>query len=164
VLLDETFCQGDRNCWKACPYGALAYADDAPGTPASKCTMCYDRLERGEQPACVMSCEARALDFGPLEEMEKRYGKLKALEDMPDGELVKPAVVFKPMNPHRKLIPYDEDKALELLQHRPYGLPDLFDQADDVTEVTPGLRGYPELRMKSASVAEFIALSKNEEG
>ena len=27
---------------------------------------------------CVVSCSMRALEFGPLEELEKKYGKLKS--------------------------------------------------------------------------------------
>jgi anaerobic dimethyl sulfoxide reductase subunit B (iron-sulfur subunit) len=163
VLLDEDLCQGDRNCWKACPYGAPQYEDDAPGTVMSKCDMCYDRLENGQQPSCVMSCPARALDFGPLEELEKKYGNLKALEDMPDGQLVKPAVVFIPMAERKKIIPYDEAKALELLRERD-GLPPVFESMECVTNLEDGLIGYGKLLMKTASVAENLALSKNEEG
>lgn len=162
VLLDEDLCEGDRNCWKACPYGAPQYEDDAPGTPMSKCDMCYDRLEQGELPVCVMACPGRALDFGPLEEMEKKYGTLKALPDMPDGTFVKPAVVFKPVNPRKDIVPYNVDRAMELMRDRGEDLPPQFEYAD--VECAEERIGYGKLIMKAASVEEALALSKNEEG
>jgi anaerobic dimethyl sulfoxide reductase subunit B (iron-sulfur subunit) len=164
VLLDQNKCEGDRNCWKACPYGAPQYEDDAPGTPMSKCDMCYDRLEQGKKPTCVMSCQARALDFGTLEDMEKRYGKLKALEDMPNGEPVKPAVVFKPMRPRSQVVPYDENRALQLLMDRGEGLPPAFESVESMKDMPEGLIGYSKLVMKSPNVAANLASSKNEEG
>ncbi|MGV8083571.1 MAG: 4Fe-4S dicluster domain-containing protein [Coriobacteriia bacterium] len=163
VLLDEDLCQGDRACWLACPYGAPQYEDDAPGTPMSKCDMCYDKLEAGEQPVCVMSCPGRALDFGPIEEMEKKYGTQRTLEDMPSGEREKPAIIFKPMDERKNLVPYDSEKALQLLQVRG-DMPNVFEDIRDVTDVPAGLVGYDRLVMKAASVAENLARSKNEEG
>ncbi len=162
VLLDEDLCEGDRNCWKACPYGAPQYEDDAPGTPMSKCDMCYDRLEQGELPTCVMSCPGRALDFGTLEEMEAKYGTLKALPDMPDGDFVKPAIVFRPLNERKNIVPYDVDRAMELMRDRGEDLPPQFEYAD--VESAEERIGYGKLVMKAASVAEALALSKNEEG
>lgn len=163
VLLDPDLCQGERDCWLACPYGAPQYEDDAPGTPMSKCDMCYDRLENGEQPICVMSCPARALDFGPLETMIEKYGDLRTLEDMPLGENEKPAIIFKPMSPRKKIVPYDEARALQLLRERD-GMKPVFERVEDVTEIPEGLIGYSKLIMKAPNVATNLALSKNEEG
>ena len=162
VLLDEDLCEGDRNCWKACPYGAPQYEDDAAGTPMSKCDMCYDRLEQGELPTCVMSCPGRALAFGTLEEMEAKYGTLKALPDMPDGDFVKPAIVFRPLNERKNIVPYDVDRAMELMRDRGEDLPPQFEYAD--VESAEERIGYGKLVMKAARVAEALALSKNEEG
>lgn len=77
VLVDAAKCTGQRKCWEACPYGAPQYEDDAPGTRMSKCTMCIDRLEQGLKPICVLSCSLRALEFGPLDEIKKRYSTQK---------------------------------------------------------------------------------------
>ncbi len=164
VLLDAEKCKGSRDCWTACPYGAPAFEDDAPGTPMTKCTMCYDKLVQGELPICVTSCPQRALDFGPLEEMEKRYGTLKQLEDMPSGDVAKPAIVFKPMHEHKKVVSYDEERALELLASRGEYLPAVFETPEQATEVYSGLVGYDRLVLKSASVEETLARSKNEDG
>ena len=163
VLLDSSRCEGERDCWEACPYGAIQYESDEPGTPASKCDMCLDRLEQGEQPVCVMSCPARALDFGPLEDMQERYGTLTQLEDMPDGSVVEPAIVFKPMSERKAHVPYDVDRALSLLQKRE-GLPDQFASVEEVANLPEGLIGYERLILKPTTTREALALSKNEEG
>ncbi|MBR5259705.1 MAG: 4Fe-4S dicluster domain-containing protein [Eggerthellaceae bacterium] len=164
VLLDEDKCRGCRQCWLACPYGAPQYADNAIGTPMSKCTMCYDKLVQGELPVCVASCPQRALDFGPLEEMEERYGSVHELEDMPDGSVVKPAVVFKPRAERKTLVPYDPVEAARLMGGRIDQLPDLYDDPSFAIEYDPAIVGYNTLVMKASSVEETLARSKNEDG
>ncbi len=164
VLLDEDRCRGTRQCWIACPYGAPQYEDNAPGTPMSKCTMCYDKLVQGELPVCVASCPQRALDFGPLEEMEERYGRLHALEDMPSADIARPAIVFKPRAAKQLHVPYDEAEVLRLMATRADGLPTLYDDPADATEFGKGVVGYDTLVMKAASVEENLARSKNEDG
>src|SRR5699024_2331958 len=34
-----------------------------------KCTMCYDRLKLGEQPACSKTCPTESIQFGTYENM-----------------------------------------------------------------------------------------------
>lgn len=164
VLLDSDACQGDRKCWQACPYGAMQYESDAPGTPATKCDMCYDRLERGEIPICVASCPGRALDFGTIEELEEKYGELKQLDGMPSPDVAHPAVVFTPMVQKEELVSYDEAEAVRLMAGRPGGLPDLYDDPADATELYDGLVGYDKLVMKSPTIQENLDLSKGDDG
>ncbi len=83
VMVDPEKCTGARKCWQACPYGAPQFAGDESGLKMSKCTMCIDRLEEGLKPLCVLSCSMRALEFGPIDELMKKYGNLQRLEDMP---------------------------------------------------------------------------------
>lgn len=163
VLLDTDKCKGARDCWQACPYGAPQYEDDVPGTPMSKCDMCYERLLEDKLPICVAGCPTRALDFGTLEELEARYGDLKQLEGMPSADVAQPAIVFKPINPRKQLVPYNETEALRLMQKRP-GLPDVFENFEQVTEIPEGTVGYDRFVLKGKNVAETLAYSKNEEG
>ncbi len=69
VTVDTGWCIGCRNCVQACPYDAVHY-DEKTGV-VHKCTMCYDRVANGLEPACVKACPTGALRFG-------RYGELKA--------------------------------------------------------------------------------------
>ena len=41
---------------------------------AFKCTLCYDRLGAGMEPACAKACPTESIQFGPLEEMRARAG------------------------------------------------------------------------------------------
>ncbi len=165
VLVDPEKCQGDRNCWKACPYGAPQFQSDEPGTKMSKCTMCVDRLEQGSGPLCVESCPMRALDFGPLEDLMKKYGNVRVLEDLPSATITKPATVFKPHVAKKRLVPYNEDKALELLGNRGVfaQLSPLYLSKGDVTDVPPGLVGRDRLNLKHKTIEEAKRATQHDE-
>lgn len=42
-----------------------------------KCDLCRERLEQEQQAICVEACPMYALDAGPLDELEKKYGDVK---------------------------------------------------------------------------------------
>ena len=152
VLVDQERCQGDRRCWRACPYGSPQFAGDEPGLKMSKCDMCIDRLRAGNKPICVLSCSMRALEFGPLDELQAKYGKLDHLEDMPYAPSGDPAVIFKPMLPKKPVVQWDSKRALELWQQRHSdtgeALPPVFAEASDVTDVSQEVIGRGRLNMK----------------
>jgi len=62
VLIDHDYCIGCRYCVQACPYGAR-YFDERKGV-SDKCTWCYHRIVKGQQPACVEVCPVGARIFG----------------------------------------------------------------------------------------------------
>jgi formate dehydrogenase beta subunit len=128
-----------------------------------KCDMCIDRLEAGDKPMCVLTCRPRALDFGPMSEMEKFYGKNKDLEDLPSSQTTNPSVVFKPHAPRKQLVPYDAKRALELMARRD-PLPPLYKTATDMTEMPDGLVGRSKLVVKHQSAAELLRAIKSDEG
>lgn len=158
VLVDLDKCQGTRKCWLACPYGAPQYDGDEPGLKMSKCDMCIDRLEQGLKPICVLSCSMRALEFGPLDELREKYGNLRRVEDMPRDTITNPAVVFKPADPKKQVIPWDYNRALELWQKResPEGepLPDVFAKISDVTQAPQYIVGRNKLVLKAKNSSE----------
>jgi formate dehydrogenase iron-sulfur subunit len=42
---------------------------------AWKCTLCYDRLGAGMEPACAKACPTDSIQFGPLDELRERAGR-----------------------------------------------------------------------------------------
>jgi Fe-S-cluster-containing dehydrogenase component len=69
-------CMGCRFCMVSCPFDVPKFEYDSPVPKIQKCQLCWDRLQEGQQPACVANCPARALMFGPraalLEEARSR--------------------------------------------------------------------------------------------
>jgi len=167
VIVESDKCQDDgpcdRLCWDACPYGAPQFASDDPTAKMSKCNMCIDRLEKGELPVCVASCPVRALDFGPLEELEAKYGSLKDLNGLPESSETNPSVVFKPERLREKLVPYDSEHALRLFAERG-DLPPLYADPAQVTNCPPGLVGRDHIDLKPDNVEELMRLTRNDEG
>ncbi|EHL09095.1 putative dimethylsulfoxide reductase, chain B [Desulfitobacterium hafniense DP7] len=163
VLIDQDKCKGTRQCAVVCPYGAPKFADDAPGTKMSKCTMCIDRLEQGDLPICVASCPMRALDFGTLEQMIMKYGNNRQLAGMPEADITRPAVIMTPQAPKKELIPYDKDKAVVLLQQRGE-LGKVFENIDDLTDLPDDLMNRNRLAMKFRSQDSMLEFTKNHMG
>jgi anaerobic dimethyl sulfoxide reductase subunit B len=159
VLVNREKCTGTRKCWKACPYGAPQFEGDEPGRKMSKCNMCFDRLEQGGKPICVISCSMRALEFGPVNELVNKYGNLRMLEDLPKESLTRPSVVFKPSDPKISVVPWDSSRALKLWQKRrsPEGdvLPDIFTTESDVTEAPRDIAGRNRLVLKAKNSEEL---------
>jgi formate dehydrogenase iron-sulfur subunit len=83
VIYDSDRCMGCRYCLMACPYGVPRYEWEKPVPHVCKCTMCYDRLMEGKQPACVEACPEKALTFGSraelLEEAHRRIAAAPSL-------------------------------------------------------------------------------------
>jgi formate dehydrogenase iron-sulfur subunit len=78
VLLQADVCNGCGYCIPACPFGVVD-RDHIDGR-AGKCTLCYDRLEDGLEPACAKACPTDSIQFGPYEELvthaERRVAEL----------------------------------------------------------------------------------------
>ncbi|WP_058910077.1 DMSO/selenate family reductase complex B subunit [Entomohabitans teleogrylli] len=94
VVVNQEVCVGCRYCEMRCPYGAPQF--DADKKVMAKCDGCYDRVEQGLPPVCVESCPQRALDFGPIGELRKRYGAQNAFAPLPDPALTRPNLIVKP--------------------------------------------------------------------
>jgi formate dehydrogenase iron-sulfur subunit len=70
VVVQEDICNGCGYCIPACPYGVI---DQRKGDGrAWKCTLCYDRLSVGQEPACAKACPTNSIQFGPLDELRER--------------------------------------------------------------------------------------------
>jgi formate dehydrogenase iron-sulfur subunit len=70
VLIQPDVCNGCRNCISACPYSVIGIDEET--NVAHKCTLCYDRLQGGMEPACAKACPTQSIQFGPLDELQQR--------------------------------------------------------------------------------------------
>jgi formate dehydrogenase iron-sulfur subunit len=70
VVVQQDICNGCGYCVSGCPYGVI---ERRPGDGrAQKCTLCYDRLHDGLEPACAKACPTDSIQFGELDELRER--------------------------------------------------------------------------------------------
>jgi formate dehydrogenase iron-sulfur subunit len=77
VVVQADVCNGCGYCISACPFGVLTRREGVAGRPetngvAQKCTLCYDRLSGGQEPACAHACPTKSIQFGPLDQLRER--------------------------------------------------------------------------------------------
>jgi formate dehydrogenase iron-sulfur subunit len=72
VVVQEDICNGCGYCVPACPYGVIGKREQ--DGRVWKCTLCYDRLGEGMEPACAKACPTNSIQFGELEELRERAG------------------------------------------------------------------------------------------
>jgi formate dehydrogenase iron-sulfur subunit len=65
VVVQEDICNGCGYCVPACPYGVIDQRKN--DGRVFKCTLCYDRLSVGQEPACAKACPTNSIQFGELE-------------------------------------------------------------------------------------------------
>ncbi len=85
VVVQPDICNGCGYCVSACPYGVIDRRRD--DGRAWKCTLCYDRLRGGLEPACAKACPTESIQFGPLDELRERAAqRLSELHEAGTGE------------------------------------------------------------------------------
>ncbi|WP_116204698.1 4Fe-4S dicluster domain-containing protein [Amycolatopsis circi] len=70
VVVQQDICNGCGYCVPACPYGVIEKRES--DGRAFKCTLCYDRLGAGMEPACAKACPTDSIQFGELDELRER--------------------------------------------------------------------------------------------
>jgi formate dehydrogenase iron-sulfur subunit len=131
VFIQHSVCNGCRNCIAACPFDVIDIDPDK--NVARKCTLCYDRLQGGMEPACAKVCPTESIQFGPLDELHKKADdRLAALH----SQGIKEANLYG-----RDDSVYGGLNAFFLLMDKPevYKLPDA---ANDVLPQRNNLGGY----------------------
>lgn len=115
VRQDYDKCIGCRMCMSACPYTGVRsfnweepqYVLDFPMGDADapthqkhtveKCTMCWHRLAKGLQPACIEACTAKVRYFGDFDDPQSEVSRLIATREymqlLPD-EGTRPSVYY----------------------------------------------------------------------
>ncbi|MFN2448402.1 MAG: 4Fe-4S dicluster domain-containing protein [Candidatus Baltobacteraceae bacterium] len=84
VVLQEDICNGCGYCVVACPFGVISERPEKH--VMGKCTLCYDRLKVGEQPACAKACPTTSIQFGAVDELRERAAKrLETVQQRYDG-------------------------------------------------------------------------------
>ncbi len=80
VRIDDSLCLGGAKCKQVCPWhipqrqtGVGLYLDLMPSLAGNgvmyKCDRCYDRLQKGEIPACIEICPEKAQIIGSRDEI-----------------------------------------------------------------------------------------------
>src|SRR5205085_435087 len=89
VVVQEDVCNGCGYCVPACPFGVLDKrhlprldaAQPKEDGRVWKCTLCYDRLKGGHEPACAKACPTDSIQFGEVEELRGRaHQRLEKLQ------------------------------------------------------------------------------------
>jgi formate dehydrogenase iron-sulfur subunit len=70
VVVQQDICNGCGYCQPACPFGVVEISE--LDGKAHKCTLCYDRLKGGLEPACAKSCPTDSIQFGEVDELDRR--------------------------------------------------------------------------------------------
>lgn len=90
VLIDQEKCVGCQQCAAFCPYGAPQF--NTRTRKMDKCTMCFDRIEVGLEPACATLCPTGALQFGKWSEIQQKGSE--ATENFANPKQTYPKVRF----------------------------------------------------------------------
>ena len=89
VVVQPDVCNGCGYCVPACPYGVIDQRKE--DGRVFKCTMCYDRLKVGQEPACAKACPTESIQFGELDVLRERADR-RVAELHAQGVDVGPAV------------------------------------------------------------------------
>ncbi len=86
VLIKDELCIGCKWCMLVCPFGVIRMGRGSAAV--TKCDLCFERLEKDELPACVVSCPSKAIQFKSIEEITKGKKKEYLVEFKKDREAI----------------------------------------------------------------------------
>lgn len=114
VEIDYDKCIGCRMCMAACPYNVRSFNWDDPSfirefrygdkeVPdrskgvVEKCTLCKERVDRGDIPMCVSVCPVEARVFGDLDDPDSEIARLrreKSIRTLLEEQGTRPQVYY----------------------------------------------------------------------
>ncbi len=149
VVVQEDICNGCAYCVPSCPFGVIEI--NLHDGKAHKCTLCYDRLKGGLEPACAKTCPTNSIQFGEVKVLwEQARKRVEALHKM----AVREAYLYGVPDGYGATGGIKELRAFFLLLDRPeiYNLP--------VAPTLPSMRMKRSFRMGAAAVAgiAFVAI------
>lgn len=70
IVVQQDICNGCAYCVPSCPFGVIDI--NMLEGKAHKCTLCYDRLKGGLEPACAKTCPTNSIQFGEVDDLRAR--------------------------------------------------------------------------------------------
>lgn len=77
VIFNKLRCIGCGLCIIACPFGVIQLRDK---NTVLKCDRCIHRLQKGSDPACVLTCPTKALLYDTSNAIQEKRQKKRALK------------------------------------------------------------------------------------
>ena len=162
--IDSDICLGGQKCKVVCPWqipegqtGVGLYLDILPSFAGNgvmfKCDRCYDRIEKGELPACIEACPENVQKIGPRHEIiQEAHAIAKEINGYIYGEKENGGTNTLYVSP----VPFDQlEKAIEKGPGRPHFGPvkDAMAHADNLCLLytSPSPRDRTRSRMPSSA-------------
>ena len=101
VVVQQDVCNGCGYCVLGLPVRRDRPRREGDGR-VWKCTLCYDRLKDGMEPACAKACPTDSIQFGPLDELRGR-GRARRARAARARRDVGPALRRRPGRRRRRL-------------------------------------------------------------
>lgn len=99
VVVNSEECLGAENCGRicleVCPYDVPQFGPE-DNAKMQKCGFCLDRWDENKLPICVAACPTRALDAGPMAEMQEKHGNETGAIGFTYNNKLRPSIVFRP--------------------------------------------------------------------
>ena len=166
--IDSDICLGGQKCKVVCPWqiperqtGVGLYLDILPSFAGNgvmfKCDRCYDRIEKGELPACIEACPENVQKIGPRHEIiQEAHAIAEEIKGYIYGEKENGGTNTLYVSP----VPFDElEKAIEKGPGRPHLKPvkDAMAHADNLAKamVIAPIAGI------AAAVGRFVKSAKD---